>query len=187
MWGGSGVDIVRPDLFDAKSGSVDWKEGAPNGRYFGYDKYMTVTDPQCATVDPSLQTSCGNSLHALALVTGKTATGANIAGPIVFQHAKPGVRGNFKPNQLVGPGKWYFYLAMSKNYEFMEGNSINIRVDAQNILNHPMPSGDTSATNDQRTYSVSLPTFDLNSSNPFGYIGSKGGHRVFSAKVRLTF
>jgi hypothetical protein len=187
MWGGSGVDLVRPDLFDTKDGHVSWNNGAADGRYYGYDKYMQVMDPQCASVASSIQTLCNNGLHALALVAGKTSTGTNIAGPVVFQHAKPGVRGSFAPNQLIGPGKWYFDLAMSKNYEYMEGKSINLRVDAQNIFNHATPSGSVSSSVDSRNYYISPPTLDLNITSPFGYIGYKGGPRVFSAKVRLTF
>jgi hypothetical protein len=60
-------------------------------------------------------------------------------------------------------------------------------VDAQNIFNHPTVSGTAPTTNDSRNYGVTNPIFDLNSTNPFGYIGYKGGHRVFSAKLRVTF
>jgi hypothetical protein len=188
LWAGTGVDLVRPDLFSTKSGYVTWANGASSGRYFG-SQYTQVADPQCAGVAAtgkvpqaeSLAALCSGStgIHALALASDPT--------KIVFEHAKPGVRGNFLPNTLTGPGKWGFDMAMSKNYEFMEGKSLNVRVDAQNIFNHPTPSGNAPASNDSRTYSVSNPIFDLNSTNPFGFIGYKGGHRVFSAKVRVSF
>jgi hypothetical protein len=178
MWGGTGVDLVRPDLFDTKDGKVTWEPGAFSGRYFG-DKYVQVTDPQCATVHSSLQSVCALSLHGLALASDPSV--------VVFQHAQPGVRGNFKPNSLTGPGQWTFDMAMSKNIAIREGTSLSIRIDAQNVFNHPFPSGGAPTTNDSRNYSVSNPTFDLNSTNPFGFIGYKGGHRVFSAKLRLSF
>ena len=178
MWGGSGGDIVRPDLFDTKGGEVNWPAGSRSGRYYG-DMYVQVDDPQCEGVAASLQNSCRQSLNALALASDPSA--------IVFQHAEPGVRGNLDPNQLTGQGRWSLDLAMSKNIQFMEGKSINFRVDVNNIFNHPTPSGGLPSTYNARDYSFSNPVFDLNSTNPFGYLGYKGGHRVFSAKVRLTF
>jgi len=42
-------------------------------------------------------------------------------------------------------------------------------------------------TYDQRTYNPGNPISDLNdTTNPFGYLGYKVGHRVFSAKVRFV-
>ena len=78
-------------------------------------------------------------------------------------------------------------MAISKNIEFMEGKSLNFRVDVSNILNHPTPSGGAASTYNSRDYWYSNPNFGLNSSDPFGYLGYKGGHRVFSAKLRVTF
>ncbi len=179
MWGGSGVDLVRPDLFDTKSGHVTWEPGARGGRYWG-DMYTLVGDPQCDTVAASLQTRCRQNLHALALASDPSV--------IVFQKAKPGTRGNFDPNSITGPGRWGLDMAISKNVEFMEGKSLNFRVDVNNIFNHPTPSGTAPFTYDQRTYAPGNPISDLNDTvNPFGYVGYKVGHRVFSAKVRLSF
>ena len=79
-------------------------------------------------------------------------------------------------------------MALSKNVIFMENKSINIRVDVNNIFNHPTASGSPPFTYDQRTYAAGNPISDLNDTvNPFGYLGYKVGHRVFSAKVRFVF
>jgi hypothetical protein len=178
MWGGSGVDLVNPELFDTKGGHVTWEPGARDGRFYG-NMYVQVDDPQCDNVAAGLQGQCRDGLHALAL--------ASDPSQIVFQKAQPGVRGNFDVNQLTGFGRWGLDLAMSKNIEFMEGKSINFRVDVHNILNHPSPSNDAPFSYDQRTYSLTNPQFGLNSSEPFGYIGYKNDHRVFSAKLRINF
>jgi hypothetical protein len=183
MWGGSGVDLVRPDLFDTKGGQLSWEDGADNGFYYG-QQYVKVADPRCATLGPTLQQTCRDNLRALALASDPSV--------IVFQKAEPGRRGNFDQNQLTGPGRWSLDMAMSKNIEFMEGKSINFRVDVNNILNHPTPTGSDpgtagGATYNYRDYWWTNPNFDLNSSNDFGFIRYKAGHRVFSAKVRITF
>jgi hypothetical protein len=178
MWGGSAVDLVRPDLFDAKGGHVTWEPGAREGYFYG-DMYTQVDDPQCDNVAANLDGACRRGLNALALASDPSV--------IVFQKAEPGVRGNFDQNQLTGPGRWGLDMAVSKNIEFMEGKSINFRVDVNNIFNHPTPSNGEPASYDGRIYQITNPNFGLNATTPFGYIGYKTGHRVFSAKLRITF
>jgi hypothetical protein len=186
MWGGSAVDLVRPDLFDTKSGHVTWEPGSRSGLYFG-ERYMQVDDPQCDTIAAGLEARCRQSLNALAVIDGYDENGQPIAGPIVFQKAQPGTRGNFDNNQLTGPGRWGLDMAISKNIEFMEGKSINFRVDATNIFNHPTPSNAEPSSYDGRTYQITDPNAGLNAATPFGYIGYKTSHRVFSAKIRINF
>jgi hypothetical protein len=181
MMGGSGVDLVDPSLFDRKGGQVTWANGSRYGMFYG-NKYMQVTDPQCTSsaVVGSLQAACAQGLHALALAGEPTR--------IVFKHATPGVRGSFQPNMLTSPGRWSLDMAISKNITIKEGKSVNFRVDVNNIFNHPTPSGSAPFTYDQRTYAPGNPISDLNdTTNPFGWLGYKVGHRVFSAKLRLTF
>ena len=116
MWGGSGVDLVRPDLFDQKNGHVAWGYEVPGtkttlnpvgrigGTYYGRE-YMAVSDPQCAgvTTISNLKGLCEQNMKALAVVDhyNTDATTGNqipVAGPVVFQHATPGTRGNFDTN-----------------------------------------------------------------------------------------
>jgi hypothetical protein len=190
MWGGSGVDLVDPSLFDTQGGQVTWEHGARDGRYFGMNQFVQVNDPQCNGVygvsegGASLQATCRQNLKALAVVNPDGS-----AGPIVFQHAKPGVVGSFQPNSLTSPGRWSLDMALSKDVQFMEGKSINFRMDINNIFNHGTPSGTAPFTYDQRTYAPGNPISDLNAGTgtPFGYVGYKVGHRVFSVKMRISF
>ncbi|MDR1726666.1 MAG: TonB-dependent receptor [Acidobacteriota bacterium] len=93
--------------------------------------------------------------------------------------------GNFKPNQLTGQGRITFDVAMAKSIEFMEGKRFEIRVDAQNIFNHPTPSA-SAATSGARFTTITNASFSINGTN-FGYLSTKGGHRTFQAKLRLSF
>jgi len=149
---------------------------------------MKVTDPQCANIAPELQSICTGSsgIRALALVAGYDDAGDPIPGQIIFQNAEPGVRGNYSLNELTGPGRWNLDLAMSKSIEFMEGKKIDFRVDAQNIFNHPTPSNSTYVWNARFTQLYN-PDFGMNNSQDFGRISSKGGHRTFQAKIRISF
>ena len=196
MWAGGQPDLVRPDLFNPSSGHVSWANGDSAGYYFGKNKYMVVTDPQCASLpttagafgSSSMQTLCSQNLHALAVVDHFDSNGNPVAGPVVFQHAAPGTKGNFNPDSVIGFGRWGLDMTAGKNFEIMEGKSLNIRIDAQNVFNHPTPSGSAPTSYNSRNYSESNPSFAINTTTtPFGYLSYKGGHRVFSAKVRLTF
>ena len=81
-------------------------------------------------------------------------------------------------------------MAVSKNVTITEGKTVNFRVDIANILNHATPSGTAPFSYDQRTYSPGNPLAAVNSvttSSPFGYMGYKVGHRVFSCKLQFRF
>ena len=175
MWAGGQPDRVGP--FSGK-GEVSWANGATAGNFYG-NRYTYVTDPACASVALSLQSACASNLHALALASNPS--------EIIFQAAQPGVPGNYQLDQLQGPGRWSLDMALGKNYEVTEGKSINVRVDAQDIFNHPTPSGGTPIAWTPRFTQIYNPDVDLNQAVPFGNIGSKGGHRTFQAKIRFIF
>ena len=44
-------------------------------------------------------------------------------------------------NTIVGPGSWLFNLVLSKNFPFKDGMSLEMRAEADNVLNHPNYSG----------------------------------------------
>jgi len=189
MWGGPMENLVRPDLFKASNGHVTWANGASAGYYFGQNKYMQVTDPQCSAVAASLAATCAANVHALAQVASiDPTTGLPVAGPIVFEAAQPGTPGNFQTDSLIGPPRWNLDATVGKSIEIAEGKSLTFRIDAQDALNHPQVSGTLPGSYNSRNYSLSDPVFDIGSTTqPFGYIPYKGGHRVFSAKIRLAF
>ena len=96
--------------------------------------------------------------------------------------------GNFRPSSLTGQGRFSFDLAMSKSIEFMEGKRLEIRVDGQNILNTATPTQTASQfVPSSRFTSINGPNLNINSTTPFGFLTTKGGHRTFQAKLRLSF
>jgi hypothetical protein len=191
MWGGPSVNLVRPDLFNPTSGHVTWARNAPYGYYFGSNKYMQVPDPQCSNtsvVAASLASSCNTSIKALAVISGYDSNGNPIAGPIVMDHALPGTMGNMDTDTFVGQGRWGLDMTAGKNIMITEGKNLNIRIDAQNVFNHPTPSGTAPYSYNNRDYATGNPSFSISSTTTaFGLVPYKGGHRVFSAKVRFTF
>lgn len=95
------------------------------------------------------------------------------SGKIVLQNPQPGSRGNIGRQTIENPGTWDFDANVRKTFQFGETKSLQIRIDATNILNHPLPSN---------------PSFNLNATNAFGYIADKtDAHRQFQAQLRFGF
>jgi hypothetical protein len=184
LWGANNVDFVGPaGSWNDKAGQVTWEPGASEGFFYG-DKYVRVVDPQCNGVASLIQSNCtgASGLKAIAL---RNPDGS--AGAIVFQNPEVGKRGNFGLNSLTGPGRWSLDMAIGKQIEFMEGKTIDFRVDAQNIFNHATPSGGTPYAWNARFTQIYNPQFALNNAEAFGRLASKGGHRTWQAKIRIGF
>jgi hypothetical protein len=80
------------------------------------------------------------------------------------------------------PGQWSFDAATSKRIRLTESKSLQFRVDATNILNHP------NVGNCGTTAPLCNPNLDINSSNPFGFIQEKGNQRrEFKGMLRFDF
>jgi hypothetical protein len=110
---------------------------------------------------------------------------------VVFRNADQRLgakaQGDFRPMQITGPGIFSLDTAISKSVEFMEGKRIEIRVDAQNILNHPMPSSSfTQYSSNTRNMVPTNPSMGLSAAN-FGYLSTKLGRRTFQGKLRISF
>jgi hypothetical protein len=157
-------DRVGP--FNPHTGHVHWAKGALAGNYFN-GAYTSVPDPQCSSIAANLQSLC--TLQAVA----------NSSGQIVLQNPQPGTRGNLGQNVIENPGSWNLNTSMGKAFQVRENMKLKFRVDATNILNHPVPAN---------------PTLSINPGTvPFGNIASKGstvpanGGRQLQGMLRLEF
>jgi hypothetical protein len=151
-------DVVGP--FDPSIGKVRWDSGALAGNYFG-NEFIKVPDPQCSSIAATLQSLC--TLNAIA----------DSSNRIVLQNAQPGTRGTLGRNIIEMPGTWSLDGALSKRFQITESKSLQLRVDALNVFNHPQPANP----------SLTLGT----AGTPFGNIASKAGARSFQAQLRVSF
>lgn len=177
---GNGVPDVVGD-FKVVDGKVRW-DGPNNalgtshgGTYFGSNTFMYVPDPQCAqtnVADKNGFNAFANGNCTLQAVALRNADGT--AGPIVLQNPKPGTRGNLGQNVLEQAGVWNFDANLSKSFKIDESKSVQFRVDAINVLNHP---------------GLNNPNLNINSAtSTFGEITTKtNANRTFQARLRLTF
>jgi hypothetical protein len=153
------ASIVGP--FAKDSGSVQYDTGT-TWNYYPKGAYNVVLDPQCGQVT-SLQGLAGQcTIDAVADASGK----------IVLQHPQPGTRGTMGQRSVEGPGQWRFDANLQKSFRLSESKTLQFRMDARNILNHPEPNA---------------PTLSINAAN-FGTINGKTTlHRQFQGQLRLTF
>ena len=165
-----------PDMvgqFDFDSVGVYWPHGAAAGNYFA-NKYHTIKDPQCSSISADLQSIC--TLQAIADDTGQ----------VIFQNPRPGTQGNFGRNRMDGPGEWTLDMAMSKGVRITESTNFQIRLDANNLFNHPVPSYQSFGSG-MRIIVAQPPIVDINNANPFGYLDNKVGTRTFQITARVNF
>jgi hypothetical protein len=180
MWNGSNPDVVGP--WNVRSGHTEWGRTVSatqtGGAFFGIPSpFAKVQDPQCAPGGPLDRTDLmGTNLTAdpTSYCTLDALADAS-TGQILLQNAKPGTRGTLGSNTFQTRGVWSFDGAMSKAFQLTETIAAQIRVDATNILNHPIPND---------------PTLSINSNEPFGNQNGKSqfsNPRAFRATLRVTF
>jgi hypothetical protein len=208
LYQGTGTPVVTPEgvamfgKFPHKFGHVNWDNGAQAGSYFAANMFVRVTDPQCAGVTALQNLNGGASprctLQALAraLPAGKTGVigqngvidiGSGQPGVIVLRNPLPGERGTLGLNTMEGPGLYFLSAAMSKTFKIDEKKSLQFRVDATNVLNHPTPDDPGQASCGGGVAS----NLSLNSNTAFGQIGGKcvgeSPARRFQASARINF
>jgi hypothetical protein len=167
-------NIGRPDLvgpFPTRDAAVTFA-GTPaaTGAYWAPGSFTTVKDPQCLALPAGLQPSC--TLNAIA--DAKT-------GQILLQNAQPGTYPTMGIGSITGPGRWRFDANISKSIKLAESRSLQVRLDATDVLNHPEPNA------------PSLNITGANASN-FGLIVASGAtaaktnlHRQLQAQLRFNF
>ena len=109
-------------------------------------------------------------------------------GVIVLKNPLPGERGTLGLNTVEGPGLWFLDASISKAVHITESKTLQVRVDASNILNHPTPDDAGLASCVGGGLGTNLT---INSNSAFGQVGGKcvaeSAARRFQASMRFTF
>jgi hypothetical protein len=185
LYGNPRPNIVGP--WDNPKGSVTWK--GQNGYFFGDTQYATYQDPQClnVTTKDNLQASC--TLVGLAKVVPEGTPGAiplsqGRYGIRLLENPLPGHQGNLGSLTLNTLARWNFDANMSKTFKLTESKSLQLRVDATNVFNHPTPADPVGLAN---ASTLTNNSFNDANGNTFGQIVNKTGSRTFQGKVRVNF
>jgi hypothetical protein len=123
--------------------------------------FTQVTDPSVAGVT-ALQSTQGS-------FTAKAIRDAN--GNLVLVNAQPGDLGTLGLKWIEGPANLHFDVNVIKRVRITEQKEFELRVDALNVLNHPI---------------FGNPTLDINNAS-FGRITTATGTRSFTINTRLNF
>lgn len=168
LYAGGTPDVVGP--FDSKAVGVRWGSGttANSANYFAPGAYQSTQDPQCAAVTTAQNLSQFCTLQAVK----DTRT-----NQIVLENPLPGRRGTLGQRAVEVPGVWRFDANMQKVLKLTESKTLEFRIDASDVLNHPEPGS---------------PNFNINSTSAsFGQINGTTAkstlHRQFQAQLRLRF
>src|SRR4029453_4114911 len=157
--GGGNQPQARPDIVGPwVNPKTNFKQNGPNndtGTIYGFPSpYATFDDPQCFNrvggtdaMGFNLQDQC--TLNGLALIAPANSPGAISLAPAtdgtprwgvpVLQNSLPGTQGTQGARMLRLPGRWFFDANISKSFRLTESKTLQLRVDANNILNHPNP------------------------------------------------
>ncbi len=173
LYAGSRYQIVS-DKWRIPEGHVEWN--GPNHNtgtfYGGTSPYIATADPQCTNrsvvggVDQMGTNFAANcTLNALAQ---RNSDGT--VGDLLLVYPEPGKVGNLGARTLNYWGQFGLDANASKTFRITESKSVQLRVDATNVLNHPSPN---------------LPSFSVNT---FGQINGKGNQRRnLQGQLRLNF
>lgn len=183
---------TKPDLHPTWIGNNGWLYGSP-------DLYTNFKDPQCTNnvangqiaSNPDSGSGAGQfdfgascTLTGLARIVPQNTPGAypvldasgNPTGKYavnVLQNSMPGTQGNFPHSKLQLPRRQTLDANVSKSFRLREEKTLQIRIDAINVLNHA---------------NWGEPTLNIQSAN-FGRDTTKGspGNRTLQAQLRFTF
>ena len=150
------LDIVGP--LSKGIGQATMTNGLPT--YFPGDPFRFIQDPQCAALATALQGQCTNNAMT------------DTQGNIILRHAAPGTLGTLGDRWIEGPGSFRFDLGASKTMRIDEKKSLQLRIDARNVLNHPI---------------LGNPSLNINNATTFGQITTVTGSRQFQGQLRVTF
>ncbi len=185
------ADLVAPQLFSADTkGNLQWDPAGNRGFFYGKDKYITVPDQQCSPggvtdhVDSMGFNLMNSGFCTLQSVAAQNSDGTR--GPVIFQNPFPGHRGNM-PFGLNAPGQYRFDANLSKRFKLTETKSLQVRVDALNVFNHPGPGDPQPRTAGGQ--SINTPGIIFGQIPDKGVAGSGANPQVryITASLRLDF
>jgi hypothetical protein len=126
-----------------------------------FDGFGQVVDPAKAGV--TTLNTLANSNNEMAIT--------DASGSIILVNPAPGQLSNLSRGYLRGPSSLRFDMSASKRIRISERKSVEFRMDAINVLNHP---------------NWGAPNVNINSAS-FGRITTATGARSFTGNLRVSF
>jgi Carboxypeptidase regulatory-like domain len=185
LYASSWYDVASPNWVNPKP-HVQWF--GDTGGMYPKNAYVGVPDPQCSDANFVTQgDKMGTNLGIANPTTGAAAvcTIAALAkgnpdgtpGEVLLKYPVPGRAGNLGQNTIKYFGQWSLDMNASKTIRISENRNFQIRIDATNVLNHPVPN---------------FPNLNANAAlGGFGGITGKGAApynaRQLQGQLRINF
>jgi hypothetical protein len=149
------------------------------GSYFDAGKYVKIKDPQCVQITANTNQTFGDlcTLTSVALADPNNPAAPQL-GPTgsplyILQNPQPGMRGTLGQKTIEGIGTWSLDANVSKTFRISESKSVQVRMDATNITNHP---------------GMNAPSLNITNTTVFGQITGKPNNiRQFQGQLRFSF
>ena len=169
FYGNPGYMIASPN-WSLPEANFKWADGAASGSLYG-DAYTNTADPQCGDASQvTLSDRMGTNLQSVCTLTALARRNSDgTPGEVLLKYTKPGEVGNLGFGNFKYFGNWSLDASASKTFRISEGQSVQIRIDATNVLNHPTPAA---------------PSF---AAGTFGVSTAKNGERSFQGQLRVNF
>jgi hypothetical protein len=164
--------IIASTNWQLPNGNFKWEDGASSGSLYG-NTFINRPDPQCT--DPTQVAAAdkmGTNLQASTVCTIQAVAKRNsdgTPGEVMLQYSKPGEVGTLGFGNFKTIGNWSLDMSASKSFRASESVSIQIRIDTNNVLNHPTPA---------------IPSF---AAGTFGVSSTKTDERSFQGQLRISF
>jgi hypothetical protein len=126
-----------------------------------FDGFGQVTDPDRANVTTTNNLASSNSEQAIT----------DASGNLLLVNPRPGELSNFTRGYLRGPSTLGLDMSLGRQIQISETRSVEVRVDAINVLNHP---------------NWGTPNVNINSTS-FGRITTATGNRSVTGNIRVNF
>jgi len=115
--------------------------------------------------------------------TGQSCAGCQYLNPAAFVPQPLGSVGNLGWNSIVGPTYWGLDMALSRQFQIRERQSIQVRADAFNITNSFIANVPSTAN----PASGAVPAFANVSNNMFGQLLAAQPTRKMQFALKYTF
>jgi hypothetical protein len=166
--------------WETPKGEVQWNvtnptTGAITGSYYGNPSpFLGVRDPQC--LDSTVVTQgdrmgtnlSGTNTCLLTALAQRLPDGTQ--GEYLLTYPMPGQVGDSGNGTVKLFGQWSLDMNASKSFRISETKSVQFRIDATNVLNHPVPNRP-----------------DLSALNLGGINGKGNQRRQLQGQLRITF
>ena len=150
-----------------------YETGFPVNPVDGTDRSLTAVNLDRPNVNPGVP---------LYIRSGHTSKLYQWVNPAAFSLEPVGTYGNASHYMLRTPSYFDVDSALSRTFKTTERVSVDLRVEAFNVINHPNFGGPTPSTGVSLTPNVSNPT-----SSTFGRITNAGDQRIMQGALKIIF